>query len=68
MKLKEGDVVYLNGDHYGERLWNSRLMPVLYQSVVPLMVMAQDDDDILVSPEGPHQTFWMQRSWLRTAL
>ena len=68
--LREGDAVYLNGDYYGQRLWNSRLMPILFQSAVPMTVMAQDEEsgDVLVSPDGPHQTFWMQRSWLRGAL
>lgn len=68
--ITEGDVVYLNGDYYGQRLWNHRLMTVLFTSAVPLTVVREDEEtgDVLVAPQGPHQTFWMQRSWLRGAL
>ena len=68
-KLKDGDVFYLNGDYYGQSLWNSRLMPTLYTSKVPLSFVREcsETGDVLVDPKGPHQTFWMQRSWLKLA-
>lgn len=68
-KLKENEVVYLNGDYYGQRLWNHRLMTGLFTSAVPLTVVRVDETgDVLVAPQGPHQTFWMQREWLRLSL